>query len=239
MDTEGLASRVVQVPVPESRYSSLRPVKGGLAWLREPVSGSLGEGSAELDSLQPRAALERFDLDRRQCAEIVAELDWFDVSGDGTKLVVSDHGELRVIPSEPKEDTEGSADPVAVDLTRARYMADPVALWRHAYDEAGRIMRHDFWVADMAGVDWAGVLDAYRPLLDRIAGAEDFADLLWEVFGELGTSHAYVRPAPDTGRRRGRHGRPAGRRSHAVPTARGGSPGCCPASPRTRGPAPR
>ena len=102
-----------------------------------------------------------------------------------------------MIPSEPKEDTEGSADSVTVDLTRARYMADPVALWRHAYDEAGRIMRHDFWVADMAGVDWAGVLDAYRPLLDRIAGAEDFADLLWEVFGELGTSHAYVRPAPD------------------------------------------
>jgi tricorn protease len=44
----------------------------------------------------------------------------------------------------------------------------------------------------MSGVDWDGVLDAYRPLLDRIRGADDFADLLWEVFGELGTSHAYV-----------------------------------------------
>jgi tricorn protease len=197
VDTEGLAGRVVQVPVPESRYSSLRPVKGGLAWLREPVAGALGEGAAELDSLQPRASLERFDLERRQCAEIVGELDWFDVSGDGTRLVVSDHGDLRVIPSDPKDDAEASGDAVTIDLTRARYMADPVALWRHAYDEAGRIMQDDFWVADMAGVDWAGVLDAYRPLLDRIAGAEDFADLLWEVVGELGSSHAYVRAAPD------------------------------------------
>ncbi|MGH3226941.1 MAG: S41 family peptidase, partial [Streptosporangiaceae bacterium] len=40
--------------------------------------------------------------------------------------------------------------------------------------------------------------DAYRPLLDRIRGADDFNDLLWEVFGELGTSHAYAfKPGPD------------------------------------------
>ena len=197
VDTEGLAGRVVQVPVPESRYSSLRPVKGGLAWLREPLSGALGEGTAELDGRPPRAALERFDLDRRQCTDLVSELDWFEVSGDGTKLVVSDHGELRVLGSGPKDDSDEPADRATIDLSRARYMADPGALWRHAYDEAGRIMQHDFWVDDMAGVDWARVLDDYRPLLDRIAGSEDFADLLWEVFGELATSHAYVKTAPD------------------------------------------
>ncbi len=66
LDTEGLAGRVVQVPVPESRYSSLHAVKGGLAWLCEPLTGALGEGTAELDGRPPRAALERFDLDRRQ-----------------------------------------------------------------------------------------------------------------------------------------------------------------------------
>ena len=199
VDTEGLAGRVVQVPVPESRYSSLRPVKGGLAWLREPLSGALGEGTAELDGRPPRAALERFDLERRHTAELVGELDWFEVSGDGTKLVVSDQGDLRVLGSGPKDDAEESGDRADVDLSRARYMADPVALWQHAYEEAGRIMRHDFWVDDMAEVDWARVLDDYRPLLGRIAGSEDFADLLWEVFGELATSHAYVRTAPGDG----------------------------------------
>jgi tricorn protease len=199
VDTEGLAGRVVQVPVPESRYSSLRPVKGGLAWLREPLSGALGEGAAELDGRPPRAALERFDLDRRHTAELVGELDWFEVSGDGTKLVVSDQGDLRLLGSGAKDGDEESGDRASVDLSRARYMADPVVLWRHAFEEAGRIMRHDFWVGDMAGVDWAGVLDDYRPLLGRVAGSEDFADLLWEVFGELATSHAYVRTAADGG----------------------------------------
>ena len=84
-----------------------------------------------------------------------------------------------------------------MDLSRARFQADPAALWRHAYAEAGRIMRRDFWVPDMSEVDWDGVLAEYRPLLDRIRGANDFADLLWEVVAELGTSHAYITRAGD------------------------------------------
>ena len=99
------------------------------------------------------------------------------------------------MPASRKPDPDNPADRVTVDKSRARYLADPAALWRNAYAEAGRLIRHDFWVPDLAEVDWDAVLESYRPLLDRIAGAQDFADLMWEVFGELGTSHAYVVPA--------------------------------------------
>jgi len=194
VDSDLMASRVVQVPVPESRYSSLRAVKGGLAWLREPVKGNLGEGGASLGDAGPRPTLERFDFAQQRCIELAEEVDWFEVSGDGSRLVLSDDGDLCVVPSERKPDSDNPADRVQVDLSRARYMADPVALWRAAYEEAGRVIRHDFWVPDMAEVDWDAVLAEYRPLLERIAGPKDFADLLWEVLGELGTSHAYVFP---------------------------------------------
>jgi tricorn protease len=125
---------------------------------------------------------------------VVAALDWFEVSGDGNRLVVRDGDELLVVSAERKEGGDGP-DPVQVDLSRARFLADPQAQRAHAFDEAGRVMRHDFWVPDMAEVDWDGVLDTYRPLLARIRTADDFADLVWEVLGELGTSHAYVRAA--------------------------------------------
>ena len=191
VDAEGLPGRVVGVPVIEARYSGLRAVKGGLVWLREPVSGVLGESSASSEDDAPRPVLERFDLAKREVTELVGELDWFDVSGDGTRLVVRDHDDLRVLPSEGKED-HGSGESVTVDLSRARFQADPVALWQHAFAEAGRLMRRDFWTPDMSGVDWDGVLDSYRPLLDRVRCADDFTDLMWEVVAELGTSHAYV-----------------------------------------------
>ena len=134
VDAEGLPGRVVGVPVIEARYSGLRAVKGGLAWLREPVAGVLGEGSASAEDDAPRPVLERFDLGKREVTELVGELDWFDVSGDGTRLLVRDHGDLRILPSEHKED-RGSAESVTVDESRARFTADPAALWRHAFDE--------------------------------------------------------------------------------------------------------
>ena len=193
VDETAVASRVVTVPVPEARYSRLRAVKGGLAWLREPVHGVLGESGASLDSDAPRSLLERFDFVKRECTTLVNELDWYEMSGDGTQVVVSDRSALRVLAADAKP---GSADDaVTVDLTRARFLADPAAMWRYAFDEAGRVIRRGFWTPDMSGVDWDGVLDTYRPLLDRIRGASDFADLMWEVLGELGTSHAYVRSA--------------------------------------------
>ncbi len=194
VDTDSIQARVVAVPVGESDYSSLRAVQGGLAWLRAPVAGVLGDGDPEPGGDRPRAALERFGLRKREVTEIAAEADWFTVSGDGTRLVVRDGGKLQVLPADRKPNDDSGDDAVTVDLSRARFTADPDALWRHAYLEAGRLIRRDFWRADLSGVDWDGVLETYRPLLDRLRGNGDFCDLLWEVFGELGTSHAYVIP---------------------------------------------
>jgi tricorn protease len=192
VDTVGIADRIVSLPVPESRYSSLRAVKGGLVWLREPLTGSLGESGAQLGDAGPRPSLERFDLRRRAVTVLEHELDWFDVSGDGTRLVISDHDSLTVVPSEHKADSDSADDQISVDGSRARFLADPAELWRHAYEEAGRLVRHDFWTPDLADVDWDAALAQYRPLLDLVASPQEFADVLNEMLGELGTSHAYV-----------------------------------------------
>ena len=194
VETTGMADRIVAVPVPEGRYS----VKDGLAWLRKPVTGNLGIGGAQPADDAPRPVLERFDFARREACELASEVDWFEASGDGTRLVTGDNGKLTVIAAEREADGDHRDDKIEIDRSRARFLLDPPAMWRQAYAEAGRIMRHDFWVPDMADVDWDAVLDEYRPLLDRITTGSEFVDVLWEVFGELGTSHAYAYP-PDGG----------------------------------------
>jgi len=149
VDQQGLDSRVVGVPVAEARYSGLRAVKGGLAWLREPVAGVLGEGAASGDDDAPRAALERYDLAKREVTELVAELDWFDVSGDGTRLVVKDGEDLRVLPSDRKDDHE-SADTVTVDLARA---SSPPIRPRCGGTPTTKppVMRRNFWTRTCPG----------------------------------------------------------------------------------------
>jgi tricorn protease len=209
VDTDGISSRVVAVPVDESRYYYLAAAKGGLLWLRYPLSGVLGEGAADPDDGHRRPALERFDLRKREASVLAAEVSWFRVSGDGSRLVVGDRSDVRVVPSDRKADNGSADDVTGVDLTRARFLADPVALWRHAYAEYGRLLRRDFWTPGMSGVDWDGTLEEYRFLLDRIRTSAEFGDLLWEVAGELGTSHAYVYPSGTFSARSAVRGQPA------------------------------
>src|SRR5207237_1218265 len=99
VDLDGLPDRLAAVPVPEARYSSLRAVAGGLVWLRSQLAGVLGESQGDPDDDPPRPSLERFDLGQRRCSELVSELDWFEVSGDGERLLVFDHDDLRVLPA--------------------------------------------------------------------------------------------------------------------------------------------
>ncbi|MCX4233820.1 S41 family peptidase [Streptomyces ortus] len=190
VETEGLESRVTPFPVTASKYSALYPVAGGgLVWLRWPISGALGETFANPDDTSGRPTLEYFNLAKAKKSELVDHLDWFAPSGDGSRLVVIDEGELRAVPSTEPGDGDTT---VWIDLRRILHEADPAAEWRQAYAEAGRLIHAYFWEPGMCGIDWPGVLDQYRPLVERVASPDEFADLLREVLGELGTSHAYV-----------------------------------------------
>lgn len=193
VEFEGLESRVTPFPVSASKYSALQPVNGGgLVWLRWPISGALGETFANPADMSGRPTLEHFSIARARRTELVAHLDSFAVSGDGSRLVVMDDGEMRAVPSGEPGDSDST---VYLDLRRILHDVDPAAEWRQAYDEAGRITRAYFWEPDMCGIDWDGVLDQYRPLVERVSSPDEFADLLRELLGELGTSHAYVSPA--------------------------------------------
>jgi tricorn protease len=198
VDLDGLAERVVPVPVPAARYFSLSATKGGLVWRRRPLHGVLGDDLATSDSDAPRPVLERLNLDTGVVTVLAEGIDDVWVSGDGKRLVVRDGEKLWVLPSDhpaakdaERGDPSGALD---IDLSRVRMQVEPAAEWRQMFDEVGRMMRDQFWVADMAGNDWPALLARYRPLLARVATRDDLSDLIWELQAELGTSHAYETP---------------------------------------------
>ncbi|MFF2424846.1 S41 family peptidase [Streptomyces mirabilis] len=195
IDLDGLADRIVPFPVEAARYSTLRAAKDGLLWLRHPVVGVLGASRATPDDPDPKTELERYDLAQQRVEHLAADADHFAVSGDGKRVLLWTDGKLKVVPSDRRASNDDESDTnITVDLSRVRQTVDPAAEWRQMYDETGRLMRDNFWRPDLGGVDWEGVLDRYRPVLERVATHDDLVDLLWEVQGELGTSHAYVTP---------------------------------------------
>lgn len=73
-------------------------------------------------------------------------------------------------------------------------------------DETWRLMRDHFWREDMGGIDWQAARDRYEPMLERLGSHDDLIDLIWEMQGELGSSHAYAIPPEqraDADRRQG------------------------------------
>lgn len=194
VDAQGLAHRVINVPVPQGNYSGLSAADGALLWLDHELAGVTGEGRASLEDKNAAPSLVRFDLAKRRSTTIVEALDSYRLTGDGEKVVLVQDKQIRVVPTAAKADEE-SGQLVKVELNRIRVQLDPVSVWGQAFDEAWRLQRDFFWTEDMAGQDWDSVHARYRPVVDRLGSHDDLVDLLWELHGELGTSHAYVRPA--------------------------------------------
>lgn len=199
VEPDGLASRLVELPVPAGRLADLRAVVGGLVWRSLPVAGELGEDRIEPYGEAVKGRLEGLEFSSGKVETLAEQADGVEVSGDGRTLVVRTDASFRVQPADRmhKHDDESRRAPFEIDLDRIRITVQPTQEWVQMFDEAARLMRHHYWVQDMAGLDWDAVTARYRPLSGRVATRDELHDLIWELHGELATSHAYVRTDPE------------------------------------------
>jgi tricorn protease len=191
VELDGIGSRVVPFPVAAGRLGNLAAAKGGIIWTDSPIAGELGESRKPDDDIRP--SVQRWDFGKRKQIELAPRVNDVAVSGDGTKLVIRDGEALNVVPSHRKPSEEGD-DTVEVDLSRIRLSVNPPAEWRQMLLETGRLMRDHYWIEDMAGIDWDAAVAKYLPVVDQVASRDDMSDLLWELNGETGSSHAYETP---------------------------------------------
>ncbi len=204
VDLDGIQNRILPFPVGEGKYSQIHGVaKNKVLFTANPVTGSLNQSMVSDD---PKGVLYSFDLSTKKQTRWCAAVNWLNVSADRKKLVLKSGEWLRVLKTSAKPDEAMDDEPIGrgsgwVDLDRVKLPINPADEWRQMYHEAWRLQRDHFWVEDMSGVDWSLVHDRYLPLVDRVASRSEFSDLIWEMQGELGTSHAYeiggdYRPGP-------------------------------------------
>jgi tricorn protease len=138
---------------------------------------------------------------------LYTDVSSFKLSADGRTISYRSGNSLRVVKASDKASNENHSLTRKggwIDLYRAKVSVLPPAEWRQMYREAWRLQRDQFWTEDMSQVDWVSIYDRYLPLLDRVACRSEFSDMMWEMQGELGTSHAYefggdYRPEPRYG----------------------------------------
>lgn len=192
IDFDGIEHRIVGFPVPEGRYGQIWGLKGKVLFSSFPVQGSLGV-DWDSDEPQSKSTLEIYDFDEHKRDTIATEVTDFRVARESETLIYRSYNRLRVgaVGKLNGNGDEPGRKSGWLDLNRIRVSVVPPQEWKQMYREVWRLQKEHFWTEDMSGVDWEKVYERYLPLLDRISSRSEFSDLIWEMQGELGTSHAY------------------------------------------------
>ena len=194
IDLEGIAGRIVAFPVPEGRYERVLGTHEGAIFLSMPVEGTLGSTWVP-GTPEAKGTIEGYHFDTYKHETLIEGVTDFDVTPDGKTLLYRAGDRLRVLKAGEKPSSESGTQPGResgwVDLERVKVSVQPEAEWRQMFAEAWRLQREQFWVPDMGGVNWQAIYQRYAPLVARIGSRGELSDLMWEMQGELGSSHAY------------------------------------------------
>ncbi len=190
IDLDGIRERVLPFPVPEGQYHAVYGMKGKALFLSFPAEGSLHDHSAS-----PKGIIDVYDFETYKHEKILERVSDLALSRDSKMLIYRSHNRLRVLKNPEKPKVEHNERPGResgwLDLHRMKVSVQPSAEWKQMFAEAWRLQREQFWTEDMSGIDWAAIYEQYQPLVERVSSRSELSDLLWELHGELGTSHAY------------------------------------------------
>lgn len=190
IDLKGIENRILEFPVSEGNYAAIRGIPGKALYVSLPSQSALGgeENGAS------KGSLECYDFGTQKEETLVSKMSSFALSADSQWLCYYSNKKLRIIKAgeKPQDNDMSYRKGGWIDLNRVKISITPFKEWTQIFDEVWRLQKDFFWTEDMSKVDWKGIYTRYRPLVDRIATRGELSDLIAEMHGELGTSHAYV-----------------------------------------------
>jgi tricorn protease len=184
IDFEGLANRIVALPVDPANYFGLTAASGAIYYVKLPEMPTMSEEGETPSSAQ----LMTFDMKKREAKEVLAGIDGYDLSADGKKILYKAKQTFGIIDAAAgKKVGDGKIETGGLEMK-----VDPMAEWAQEYNEAWRLERDFFYDPNMHGVDWPGMKERYAPLVASVAHREDLNYIIGELISELNSSHTYV-----------------------------------------------
>jgi tricorn protease len=180
IDYEGLADRLVRVPVAADNYEGLAAKKGALLYV------STGAPFYGRDSYA-KPTLRIFDAEKRKDSVLVEDVAGYALSRDGSKVLVRQGAAFHLYDAKPeaKDKKTVSTEDLVVDRV-------PKEEWLQIFDEVWRRYRDFFYVENMHGYDWKAIGERYRALVPHVAHRSDLNYVIGEMIAELNVGHAYI-----------------------------------------------
>jgi tricorn protease len=180
IDFDGLADRVVRVPLPADNYAALSVIKGHLIYGRR---GSFYYGR----DAESKPELRIYSIADRKETTLAEELSSYTLSADGSKVLVKQGPAFNLYDASPKgKDSKKTVSTASLAVDRV-----PSREWAQIFDEIWRRYRDFFYVENLHGYDWDALRRRYRPLLEHVAHRSDLNYVIGEMIAELNVGHAY------------------------------------------------
>ncbi len=194
IDFEGIRDRIVPFPVPAGDYKDLRCTRGKVFWTLGDPGPSLPDEDEE-DTKPEAHSLQMYDMQALKLDHLAAGVTSLSLCQNGGWIAYTTPDKrLRVIKSGEKPDEHDLSYRAGgwVEESRVRIEVMPLDEWRFMFDEAWRLQRDLFWREDMGALDWQAIHRRHRPLVERAGTLAELMDIVADMQGELGCSHAYT-----------------------------------------------
>ena len=200
VDLDGIAGRLVEIPVEGGDYSRLEALPGKLVYLaRDEAAPPPSPGAPP-----PGSKLKMYDFEKKKETDLASGVQAYALSLDNKKIAVRTKAGLLVVDA----GAPVAADAKAVSLDGWLIDVNPELEWRQIFLEAWRNHRDTFYDPKMHGMDWEAVRRKYEALLPAVGCRQELNRVIGDMEGELNVSHEFVRggydrPAPPPAQRIG------------------------------------
>jgi len=203
IDLDGIANRIIEFPVSEGIFEKVIGLSKKVIFTEFPIQSGIDNLSFEEKFENDDGLLWIYDFEKQEIEKVADNVGNFEISVPGefcniSRTILYNSGnkiraiEAGIILSEDiKLEEDNSRKSGWIDLKRIRFSVDFHKEWSQMFHETWRLQKEFFWTEDLSGVDWEKVYKRYVCLLPRIGSRTELSDLIWEMQGELGTSHAY------------------------------------------------
>lgn len=180
IEFEGLHNRLQRAPVSPGNYGQLVATEKRLMWVSWPDRHSRDQHLMAIDLTH----------DDPEAKTIVEGAGSYEMSGDGSSLLIRKDGGLFVIDSGAGPGVNLQEN--RVPLGNWSFRLDPATEWSQMFIEAWRLERDYFYDRGMHGVDWLAMLARYEPLVARVRTRAELSDLIASMVSELSALHTFV-----------------------------------------------
>lgn len=188
IDWDGIENRIYALPLSLGGYQDIACIEDKIFILKESVKGLNPHRSTPTHPILYTYCLKdkKLEVYQKNC-------HGFEISLNRKYIMMDTEDGLRLNATDarPTEGEDFNKKDGYLDLSNIRLLIDPKKEWKQMYQEAWILQREHFWNENMNGLDWEQVYLNYLPLLKKVHTRKEFSDLMWEMQGELGTSHCY------------------------------------------------